>query len=171
MRSVWDRLHTIHAFACKYTHMHTLPSHLLIQNLHIVLPPTSTVPSQARSVTITRVLQDGVELNWLPPTEPNGEVHYVIEYKREDSGKWASVNTTSDSTHYNLTGLHCGTNYTIRVATMNSAGRTSFMPTVKFTCSTAPPTPNNTPGAKTSGWQLVAHVLEEVYNVILYEEE
>ena len=99
-----------------------------------IIPPTClclTAPSPARSVTITRVLQDGVELNWLPPTEPNGEVHYVIEYKREDSGNWTSVNTTSDSTHYNLTGLHSGTNYTVRVVAVNSAGRapTTVVPT------------------------------------------
>ena len=83
-----------------------------------------TDPSPPRNVTITRVFQDGVELNWLPPTEPNGEVHYVIEYKREDSGNWTSVNTTSDSTHYNLTALHSGdTNYSIRVVAVNSALR------------------------------------------------
>ena len=75
------------------------------------------------------MLQGGVELNWLPPAEPNGEVHYVVEYKREDSGNWTSVNTTSDSTHYNLTGLHGGTNYTIRVVAVNSAGRSPTMPT------------------------------------------
>ena len=79
-------------------------------------------PSPPRCVIITRVFQDGVELNWLPPTEPNGEVHYVIEYKREDTGDRTSVNTTSDSTHYNLTGLHSGTNYSIRVVAVNSAG-------------------------------------------------
>ena len=83
----------------------------------------TAAPSPARSVTITRVFQDGVELNWLPPTEPNGEVHYVIEYKREDSGDWTSVNTTSDSTHYNLTGLHSGTRYIIRVVVVNAARR------------------------------------------------
>ena len=83
-----------------------------------------TAPSTARSLTITRILQDGVELNWLPPTEPNGEVHYVIEYKREDSRSWTSVNTTR-ATHYNLTGLHSGINYTIRVVAVNSAGRKS----------------------------------------------
>ena len=98
-----------------------------------------TDPSPPRSVTITRVFQDGVELNWLPPTEPNGEVHYVVEYKREDSGNWTSVNTTSGSTHYNLTGLHSGTNYTIRVVAVNSAGRAPITPTP--TSSTAEPTP------------------------------
>ena len=73
-------------------------------------------------MTVTRVLQDGVELNWLPPTEPNGEVHYVIEYKREDSGNWTSANTTSE-THYNLTGLLSGTNHTVRVVAVKSVGR------------------------------------------------
>ena len=85
------------------------------------------------------MFQGGVELNWLPPTEPNGEVHYVIEYKREDSESWTSVNTTSDSTHYNLAGLHSGTNYTIRVVAVNSAGRAAITHT--HTSSTAKPTP------------------------------
>ena len=97
-----------------------------------------TDPSPTRNVTITRVFQDGIELNWLPPTEPNGEVHYVVEYKREDSGNWTSVNTTSDSTHYNLTGLHSGINYTIRVVAV-SYGRAPITPTP--TSSTAKPTP------------------------------
>ena len=103
-----------------------------------------TDPSPPRSVTITRVFQDGVELNWpwLPPTEPNGEVHYVVEYKREDSGNWTSVNTTSDSTHYNLTGLHSDTNYTIRVVAVNAAGRAPITPTPNS--STATPTTSTT---------------------------
>ena len=75
------------------------------------------------------MFQGGVELNWLPPTEPNGEVHYVIEYKREDSENWTSLNTTSDSIHYNLTGLHSGTNYTIRVVAVSSAGTALTTPT------------------------------------------
>ena len=110
---------------------------VVIQLTMYALNPTD--PSPPRSVTITRVFQDGVELNWLPPTEPNGEVHYVVEYKREDSGNWTSVNTTSDSTHYNLTGLHSGTNYTIRVVAVNSVGRAPIIPTP--TSSTAEPTP------------------------------
>ena len=86
-------------------------------------------PFAPRRVTVTRVLKDGAELNWLPPNEPNGEVHYVIEYKREDSGNWTSVNTTSDSTHYNLTGLHSGIKYTIRVVAVNSAGQNASIHT------------------------------------------
>ena len=100
-----------------------------------------TDPSPPRNVTITRVFQDGVELNWLPPTEPNGQVHYAVEYKRDERGSWISVNTTSDSTHYNLTGLHSGTSYTIRVVAVKVAGRASNIPTA---CSTATPTASST---------------------------
>ena len=106
-------------------------------------------PSPPRHVTITRVFQDGVELNWLPPTEPNGEVHYVIEYKREDSGNWTSVNTTSDSTHYNLTGLHSGTSYTIRVVAVKGAGRTSNIPPASSTA-TPPAGSTATPPASST---------------------
>ena len=114
-----------------------------------VLGPFSilTDPSCPRNVTATRVFKNTVELNWLPPTEPNGEVHYVIEYKREDGGSWTSINTTSDSTHYNLTGLHNGTNYTIRVVAVNSAGQNESTPitietapVISTSGSTAPPT-------------------------------
>ena len=103
----------------------------------ILIPIYLTEPSHARNITITRVFQDGIELNWLPPTEPNGEVHYVVEYKREDSGNWTSLNTTSDSTHYNLTGLHSGTHYTIRVVAVNSAGRAESIVSIMPTTSSA----------------------------------
>ena len=112
----------------------------------LLLPSYPADPSTPRNVTVTRVFQDGVELNWLPPTEPNGEVHYVIEYKREDSGNWTSVNTTSDSTHYNLTELHSGTNYTIRVVAVNMMKQASFTMSstaTPTTRSTATPTPRN----------------------------
>ena len=64
-----------------------------------------------------------IELNWLPPTEPNGEVHYVIYYTPE-GGTEQSIDTGSDLTHYNLTGLERNRVYTnIAVLAVNSAGR------------------------------------------------
>ena len=63
-----------------------------------------TVPTQPRKVKITRIFQNSVELNWLPPTEPNGEVHYVIYYTPEGDTE-QSIDTGSDLTHYNLTEL------------------------------------------------------------------
>ena len=74
-------------------------------------------------MTITRVFHNGVELNWLPPTEPNGEVHYVIYYTPEGGTK-QSIDTESNLTHYNLTGLERNRVYTtISVQAVNSAGR------------------------------------------------
>ena len=128
---------------------------------HNHLPSPSTVASPARALTVTRVFQDGIELNWLPPTEPNGEVHYVVEYKSEDSGSWTSVNTTSDSTHYNLTGLHSGTNYTIRVVAVKGAGRTSNIPTASTTDKD-----DKRDGGGGSKWRLSAHILYIVIEVI-----
>ena len=67
-------------------------------------------------------MQDGIELNWLPPTEPNGEVHYVIHYTPECATE-QSVDTGSNLTHYNLTGLERNRVYTnISVQANNSAG-------------------------------------------------
>ena len=80
------------------------------------------VPTPPRDVTVIRVFQDGLELNWLPPTEPNGEVHYVICYTSL-CGLEQSIDTGSDLTHYNLTGLGRNRVYTIiTVQAVNSVG-------------------------------------------------
>ena len=90
-----------------------------------VLP---TVPSSPRQLTVTREFEDGVELNWLPPTKPNGEVlHYVIYYTPEGDTEQNS-STRSNLTHYNLTGLERNRSrvYTnISVQAVNSAGRSN----------------------------------------------
>ena len=71
-------------------------------------------------------MEAGIELNWLPPTEPNGEVHYVIYYTPE-GGKGQSIDTGSHLTHYNLTGLERNRLYTnIAVQAVNSAGRSAL---------------------------------------------
>ena len=82
-----------------------------------------TVPTPPREVRITRVFQDGVELNWLSPTKPNGEVHYVI-YHTPEGGTEQNSSTGSNLTHYNLTGLERNRVYTnISVQAVNSAGK------------------------------------------------
>ena len=74
-------------------------------------------------LSIKRILEAGIELSWLPPTEPNGEVHYVIYYTPE-GGTEQSIDTGSDLTHYNLTGLERNRMYTnIAVQAVNSVGR------------------------------------------------
>ena len=82
-----------------------------------------TEPSAPRMLTIVRILEVEIELNWLPPTEPNGEVHYVIYYTPEGDTE-QSMNTGSNLTHYNLTGLERNRVYTnIAVQAVISASR------------------------------------------------
>ena len=100
---------TQYTYVHNYTYIHT--------SLYII------GPSSPKSLSITRQLQNGIELNWLPPTEPNGEVHYVIYYTPE-GGTEQSIDTGSDLTHYNLTGLERNRVYTnIAVQAVNSIGR------------------------------------------------
>ena len=76
-------------------------------------------------MNITRVFQDGVELNWLPPTEANREVYYVIYYTPE-GGTEQSIDTGSNLTHYKLKGLERNRVYTnIAVQAVHFAGRSN----------------------------------------------
>ena len=71
------------------------------------------------------IFKNSVELNWLPPTDPNGEVHYVIYYTPE-GGTEQSIDTGSNLTHYNLTGLERNRVYTnIAVQAVNMFGRSN----------------------------------------------
>ena len=82
-----------------------------------------TEPSDPRELSITRILEAEIELNWIPPTEPNGEVHYVIYYTPENYTEH-SIDTGSNLTHYNLAGLGRNRVYTnIAVQAINSVGR------------------------------------------------
>ena len=74
-------------------------------------------------LSITRILEAGIELNWLPPTKPYGDVHYVIYYTPK-GGTEQSIDTGSDLTRYNLTGLERNrvhTNFSVQA--INSAGK------------------------------------------------
>ena len=76
-------------------------------------------------MNIINVFQDSVELKWLPPTEPNGEVHYVIYYTPE-GGTEQTIDTGSDLTYYNLIGLERNRVYTnIAVQAVNILGRSN----------------------------------------------
>ena len=82
-----------------------------------------TGPSPPRYLTITGVCDDGIELNWIPPREPNGDLqHYIVKYTTQD-GTQQEINTTNNINYYNLTGLERGQTYNnIRVVAVNSAG-------------------------------------------------
>ena len=83
-------------------------------------------PSAPRNPCILGESRDGIELNWIPPQEPNGDVYYLI-----DDGN-RTVNTSSGSTYFNLTGLQRGVTYNITVVAVNSAGRSDTGPVLHY---------------------------------------
>ena len=111
--------------SCIHT-QHSCP-HDMLYIVEMELPQFHplTVPTKPREVNVTGVFQESVELDWLPPTEPNGEVHYVIYYTPE-GGTEQSIDTGSDLTHYNLIGLERNRVYTdIAVQAVNILGRSN----------------------------------------------
>ena len=88
-------------------------------------------PSAPRHPCIIAADTDGIELNWIPPLEPNGDVYYVIEYN--DGNTTDSVNASSESTYFNLTGLQRGVTYNITVVAVNSAGRNDTGAVLNYT--------------------------------------
>ena len=69
------------------------------------------------------MIDGGIELNWIPPREPNGDIqHYSIKYTTQN-GTQHEFNTTNNINYYNLTGLERGQTYNnITVVAVNSAG-------------------------------------------------
>ena len=88
-------------------------------------------PSAPRYPCIIGDDTDGIELNWIPPLEPNGDVYYLIEYN--DGNRTVSVYTSSESTYLNLTGLQRGVTYNFTVVAVNSAGRSDTGTVLKYT--------------------------------------
>ena len=81
----------------------------------------SYVLGKPRSLTITRALPDGVELNWLPPKDMH-TIRYQVTYSTEEDFNSASyskpLESTGDTVYYNLTGLTKGRRHYIMVATL-----------------------------------------------------
>ena len=75
-------------------------------------------PSKPRHLTVTTIFTDGFEINWIPPQQPNGSVTYELNYGTNTT-VFSTVDTASDDTYYNLTGLQQNTPYYIRVVAVN----------------------------------------------------
>ena len=89
---------------------------LTFTNFHV------SVPSPPRRMIITRNIENGVELNWLPPVNPNGVMtSYEIEYTTNSAFNTinGTVLTKNSSTHYNWTEPEFPTYY-MRVRAVNS---------------------------------------------------
>ena len=103
---------------------------MILYILYLLLSVDSE-PSVPRYPCIIGDDTDGIELNWIPPLEPNGDVYYLIEYT--DGNTTVSVNTSSGSTYYNFTELQRGVTYNITVVAVNSAGISDTGPVLNYT--------------------------------------
>ena len=65
-----------------------------------------------------------VELNWLPPLHPNGAIHYEIEYEPAVTPGDPVNARIRSSLYFNLTLPNEFLSHTVRVAAVNSKGRT-----------------------------------------------
>ena len=110
---------------------HHFQGTLLYMYIIYLLFSVNSEPSAPRYPCILGESRDGIELNWIPPLEPNGDVYYLIEYN--DEIYTVSINTASESTYLNLTGLQRGVTYNITVVAVNSAGRSDTGPVLNYT--------------------------------------
>ena len=110
---------------------HQFQGTLLYMYIIYLLFSVNSEPSAPRYPCIIRGNTDGIELNWIPPLEPNRDVYYLIEYN--DGNRTVPLNTSSRSTYFNLTGLQRGVTYNITVVAVNSAGRSDTDPFLNYT--------------------------------------
>ena len=95
-----------------------------------VVHPTD--PSPPRDLTITKVFPHGIELNWIPPRETNGDIqHYIIKYTTQD-GTEQEITTTDNTNYYNLTGLESGKRYEISIVAVNSFASEPSTPSLSY---------------------------------------
>ena len=83
-----------------------------------------SIPSLAPSVPrLLRVVDStSCQLDWLPPASPNGAVTYTVQYQTNGVGGFMDVATGLNPTHHTAVNLPSGTNVTLRVTAVNSAG-------------------------------------------------
>ena len=74
--------------------------------------------------TAGNTTSSSVELNWLPPLHPNGAIRYEIEYEPAMTPGDPVNAGISNSLYFTLTLPNEFLSYTVRVAAVNSKGRT-----------------------------------------------
>ena len=68
-------------------------------------------------MTMTRECEDGIELSWITPKEPNGDI--LCYNLTMQNGTHHKVVTLNNTNYHTLTGMERGKEYTIIVAAFN----------------------------------------------------
>ena len=84
-----------------------------------------SAPSPPQMLTLTKTPTGStVELNWLPPLHPNGAIHYEIAYEPARTPGDTVNAGNSSSPYFTLTLPSDLLTYNVRVAAVNTQGRT-----------------------------------------------
>ena len=75
-------------------------------------------PEPPRSVRVVGVMQNTIQLNWMPSKFPRGEIDYFITYKRLGTANSTVTIRNIKDLHYNLKGLTSGV-YQFRMGAEN----------------------------------------------------
>ena len=75
---------------------------------------------------IVDVTETTVTLSWMSPDPPNGIIRsYRVQYKRNDSFNYNSIDTNTNDLTYTVTGLSTNTLYDFRVRADTQVGRSN----------------------------------------------
>ena len=104
--------------------MHALYVVELFPFCHAPIIAISTAPFPPRMLTMTgEPTGSTVELNWLPPHQPNGAIHYEIEYEPAMTPGDPVNAGSSSSPYFTLTLPNEFLTYNVRVAAVNTQGQ------------------------------------------------
>ena len=83
----------------------------------------SAVPSEPRSLMVVSITDTTVTLSWLPPDSPNGIiVGYQVQYRRNDSSDFISLDTNDIALNYTVSGLTNDVDYVFSVRAYTTVG-------------------------------------------------
>ena len=100
---------------------------LTSSNLNFLFLTNSLEPSGPPTITITEAAADSIYLHWSPPAleNQNGIITgYIIDFSSGQNDS-RSISVETVSTEYTLVAIPY-TNYSLRVAAVNSAGQGPF---------------------------------------------
>ena len=110
---------SITVYACTHVYLSIAP--ILIT---FTLTTVPTAPTPPRMLTTTgEPSGKGVKLNWLPSFQPNGAIHYEIEYEPAVTPGDPVNAGNSSSPYFTLTLPNEFLTYNVRVAAVNTQGR------------------------------------------------
>jgi glucose/arabinose dehydrogenase len=116
-------------------------------------PGDPTPPTAPGQPSVSAIGQTGATVSWGASTDERGVVRYDI---RTSTAVLDSVTGTPPPTTKAVTGLACGTSYTVHVVARDAAGNTSAQsPTATFTTSACGGGNNpGSPAQVSSGWSI-----------------